>query len=331
MPVRVAVVGAGYLGQHHARVYAELEDTELVGVVDTDVERAREVAERYGSRAYSSHREILSDTDALSIVVPTTSHYEVALDCIRAGKDVLIEKPITVTVNEAGELIHEAEKMGCILQVGHLERYNPGVIALSHLVRDPSYIEAIRISPFLNRGSDVDVTLDLMIHDIDVILNLVPFPVKTIRAAGFSLITDKIDEAKAWIEFENGTVAVLTASRIAGGKDRRLRVFQKGSYYELDYQLTEIRRCHKTPPDARAATGAEDFPHPSLEGLSIDIRSELAFGCIVDTIKPEYMEPLKRELKDFVRCLESRQRPKVSGTEGRDALKVALEINSLLR
>ncbi|HAM53809.1 MAG TPA: hypothetical protein DCP92_25100, partial [Nitrospiraceae bacterium] len=244
MSVKVAVVGAGYLGQHHARVYSELEDAELVGVVDTDVERAEEVAEKYGSTAYSNYRDILGNTDALSIVIPTTSHYEVTLDCIRAGKDVLVEKPITVNLDEASELIREAERMDSVLQVGHLERYNPGVIALSHMIEEPRFIEAVRVSPFLKRGDDVDVTLDLMIHDIDVILSIVPSPIKTIRAAGFSFITERIDEARAWIDFDNGTAALLTASRMAGEKQRRLKIFQPKSYMELDYQRAEIRRYY---------------------------------------------------------------------------------------
>lgn len=325
MSVKVAVVGAGYLGQHHARVYSELDEAELVGVVDTDEERAREIAEKFGSKAYQSHKAVLDGVDALSIVVPTTSHFEIALDCIRAGKDVLIEKPMTVTLDEAAELIREADQRDRILQVGHLERYNPGVIALASMVNEPRFIEAIRVSPFLNRAIDVDVTLDLMIHDIDVILSLVPSPIKTLRATGFSLVTDKIDDARAWIEFENGTVAVLTASRIAQEKKRRLKVFQKNSYLELDYQLTEIRRYFHP-----SSVKGEPRPPGSQGRDPRDIRGESITGCAVDTIRPEYREPLKRELQDFIRCVTIRERPKVSGTEGRDALKVALEINSFI-
>ncbi|HET6516169.1 MAG TPA: Gfo/Idh/MocA family oxidoreductase [Thermodesulfovibrionales bacterium] len=327
MPVRVAVVGAGYLGQHHARVYSEIREAELVGVVDIDLERAREVAARYGSRAFSSYKEVLDSSDALSIVVPTTSHYEVALDCIRAGKDVLVEKPMTVTLEQADALIREAKRTGHILQVGHLERYNPGVIALSTMIVKPRFIEALRVSPFLSRAADVDVTLDLMIHDIDVILSLVPSPIKTLHATGFSFITEKIDDARAWIEFENGTVAILTSSRMARDKERKLKVFQEDSYLELDYQKTEIRRYYH-PSCGRAHTVT---PDPSLCGLKLEVRSESVPGCSVDTIKPEYMEPLKKELTDFIHCIVNGERPKVSGTEGRDALNVALEINSLMR
>jgi predicted dehydrogenase len=300
MALKVAVVGAGYLGQHHARIYSELGDVELAGVVDKDEERAKEVARKYSSRAYRDYQDTLRDIDALSIVVPTTDHFEIALGCIRAGKHVLVEKPIAASVSQADELIAEAEKRGCILQVGHLERYNPGVIALSRMVEEPGFLEALRLSPFLNRCFDVDVTLDLMIHDIDIVLSFVSSPVKKMRAFGFSLVTEKIDEARVWIEFENGSAASLTASRISREKQRRLKVFQKNSLMELDYQTSTVE----------------------LRSAANPLEPEI--------IRHEYSEPLKEELKDFVRCVERGERPKVSGVEGRNALSVALEINSII-
>jgi predicted dehydrogenase len=300
MALKVAVVGAGYLGQHHARIYSELEGVELAGVVDTDEERAWEVARKYSSRAFRDYREILRDVDALSIVVPTTDHFEVALGCIRAGKDVLVEKPIATSVSEADRLISEAEKRDRILQVGHLERYNPGVLALSRIVSEPTFLEAVRLSPFLNRGFDVDVTLDLMIHDIDIILSLVLSPVAKISAFGFSLVTGKVDEARAWIEFENGSAASLAASRISREKQRRLKVFQKDLCAELDYQTGTLELRSAANP-----VEPEIFRH-------------------------EHSEPLKEELKDFIRCVEKRERPMVSGIEGRNALSAALEINSVM-
>lgn len=297
--MRVAVVGAGYLGQHHARIYSELEGIELVGVVDVDSKRAEEIAGKYASRPFSDYRDIINKVDALSIVVPTTYHYGIALDCIRSGKDVIVEKPITTTVSEADELISEAERMDRILQVGHLERYNPGVMAVSEMIEKPLFFESLRVSPFLNRATDVDVTLDLMIHDIDIVLSLASSPLKNISAIGFSSVTEKIDEARAWIEFDNGAVAFFTASRIAKEKQRKLRIFQENSYIELDYQQGDIRSFSRN--------GAHE------------------------AIKPEYRESLKEELKDFLRCVALRERPKVSGVEGRDALSVALEINSLIK
>ena len=299
MAIKIAVVGAGYLGQHHARIYSELPETELVGVVDIDGERAKQVALRYGSRACQDYREILGDVDALSIVVPTTDHFDVALTCVREGKDILVEKPITATLSQADALIAEAEKMDRILQVGHLERYNPGVVALSGMIEEAGFIEAVRRSPFLNRCADVDVTLDLMIHDIDILFSLISSPVKRISAFGFSLMTEKIDEARAWMEFENGTVASLTSSRISKEKERTMKVFQKHSCLELDYQkgVVEIR-------------SRKDPATPEI-------------------IRPEYREPLKEELKDFIHCVLHRERPRVSGVEGRNALRLALEITAL--
>ncbi|MEW6163404.1 MAG: Gfo/Idh/MocA family oxidoreductase [Nitrospirota bacterium] len=302
MSVRVGVIGVGYLGQHHARTYSEIEEAELIAVVDIDKKKAGVFAEKYGCEACSDHREILHKVDALSIVTPTTSHYSIALECLRAGKDILIEKPITGDIKEADELIIELEKRGCILQVGHLERYNPALLAASEMVKEPRFIEAERLSPFLGRGIDVDVTLDLMIHDIDIILSLISSPVKEIRAVGAEVLTSKIDVAKAWLEFENGCIALITASRLSPEKQRRLKVFQKDSYISIDLQSCEVRRYFRTG-----------------EGISFDV------------IKPENKEPLREELRDFINCVKERKRPKVSATEGRNALKIVLEITNKIK
>ena len=302
MSLKVGVIGVGYLGQHHARIYSEIKDAELVAVVDADRERADAFAEKYGCTAYSDFREILPQVDALSIVTPTLSHYFIALECLRAGKDILVEKPITGIVREADELILESEKGGCILQVGHLERYNPAVHNAFELIKEPRFIESERLSPFLGRGTDVDVTVDLMIHDADIILSLVSSPVKEIKAVGAKVVTDKIDFAKAWLEFDNGCIAVLTASRVSPEKQRTLKVFQKDSYFSIDYQHCEIKRYHRT-----------------------------AEGMLSDSMKIDNKEPLREELEDFVRCVKERRRPKVSAVEGRDALKLVLDITETIR
>ena len=302
LPIRVGVIGVGYLGQHHARIYSEIKGTKLTAVVDTDQERAGTFAEKYRCVACSDYREILHKVDALSIVTPTTFHYRIALECLRAGKDILIEKPITGGIKEADELILESEKRGCILQVGHLERYNPAIHAASEMIREPRFIESERLSPFLGRGTDVDVTVDLMIHDVDIILSLIFSPIKEIKAVGAKVLTDKIDVAKAWLEFENGCTALLTASRISPEKQRILRVFQKDSYVSVDYQNCEVMRYYRT-----------------AEGMSSDF------------IRPDTKEPLKEELEDFIRCVRERKRPKVSAVEGREALKVVLEITEMIR
>ena len=302
MTVKVGVIGVGYLGQHHARIYAELEETELIAVVDIDRKKADMLAEKYGCKAYYDYKDVLDKVDALSIVTPTTSHYDIAVNCLRARKDILIEKPITENIEEADELIRESEKSGCIIQVGHLERYNPAILAASEMFKEPIFIESERLSPFLGRGTDVDVTLDLMIHDIDIILSLVTIPVKEIRAVGAKVLTDKIDVAKAWIEFENGCTALATVSRLSPEKLRRLKVFQQDSYIAIDYQNSEIKRYFKDG-----------------QGISFDIT------------KPEKKEPLKEELRDFIRCVHGRKKPKVSAVEGRNALEVVMNITDKIR
>jgi len=297
LAVKVGVIGVGYLGQHHARIYSDLEGAVLVGVADSDSARADEIAAKYGCQAFSLYKDLIDNTDALSIVTPTTTHYAVARDCLKAGKDILIEKPITTTVKEADTLIREAKKTGCLIQVGHLERYNPAIIAASGMIHAPVFIESERLSPFLGRGTDVDVTLDLMIHDIDIILSLVGRPITRIWATGAKVLTDKIDVAKAWLEFQNGCAALATVSRVSPEKQRKLSVFQKDAHIVIDYQSSEIQRHFR-----------------SGHGVSSEVK------------KPEKKEPLREELKDFIRCVQERVQPKVSAVEGRDALKVVLEI-----
>lgn len=302
MSIKVGVIGIGYLGQHHARIYSEIEGVELIALIDTDKGKAENLATKYNCKSYSDYKNIIDKLDALSIVTPTISHYEIALNCLRAGKDLLIEKPITVSVAEADELINEAGEKGCVLQVGHIERYNPAVIAVSEMIAKPEFLESERLSPFSGRGTDVDITLDLMIHDIDIILSFVSSPVKEIKAKGASVLTDKIDVAKAWLEFDNGCAALVTASRLSHEKKRLLKIFEKDSYMSVDYQSCEVRSYFKKTGD-----------------ISFDI------------IKPEKKEPLKEELIDFVRCVKERKRPKVSGIEGREALKIALDITEKIK
>jgi predicted dehydrogenase len=303
LPIKTAVIGVGYLGQHHARIYNELDSAELVAVVDTDTGRAEEIAALYGTRAYSDYRDVLSDVQAVSIVTTTSEHFDIALDCLRAGIDVLVEKPITTTVKEADGLIEEAERGGRILQVGHLERYNPAVVGIEGLLDGLEFIESERVSPFLGRAMDVDVTLDLMIHDIDIIMSLVGgSPIKDIKVVGARVLTEKIDVAKAWLEFESGVSALITASRIASETRRFLKIYQRDSFVVLDYRQKKITRHLKT-----------------AEGIS------------AEPIAVEDKEPLKEELADFLDCVITRRRPKVSGVEGREALKVAMRISEMIK
>ena len=302
MAVRVGVIGVGYLGQHHARIFSGLEGVELVGVADSESKRAGEIADKYGCRPFAEYTDLVDACDALSIVTPTTTHHAIAMVCLNAGKDLFIEKPITESLEEAKDIIATAEKNRLILQVGHLERYNPAIIAATEMIKAPKFIEAERLSPFLGRGIDVDVTLDLMIHDIDIVLSMVRSKVKDIRATGDRIMTGKVDVAKAWLEFENGCKALITASRLATEKMRKLRIHQEDSYISIDYQSQEVRRYFKHGTD-----------------ISFDV------------VKPENKEPLKEELRDFISCVQNRKRPMVSGKEAMDALEIVLKINEMLK
>jgi predicted dehydrogenase len=299
--IRVAVIGVGAIGTHHARILSEMEGVRLVGVVDINPERAYAAASRYGSRPYLNHLEVIDSVDAVSIAVPTTSHFSIAMDFIRHGKDLFIEKPITSTLNEAETLVSEAEARGLVLQVGHIERFNAGVELVSRLTKDPQFIESHRLSPFSGRGADVDVTLDLMIHDIDIILSLVDSGIIDIRATGANVLTDSIDVAHAWIEFEDGCVAEVSTSRIAEDVSRRLNIFQHNTLLSLDYQTQEVT-CRR-----------------KRDGV-----------ISVDVIRPERKEPLREQLVSFIRCVRERQRPVVSGQEAKKALGVALRISELI-
>ncbi|MGE5850296.1 MAG: Gfo/Idh/MocA family protein, partial [Candidatus Methylomirabilota bacterium] len=233
--VKVAVTGIGHLGQHHARIYAELPGVELVAVVDIAEARRREVGGKLRVPALADHRLVLDKVDAVSIAVPTVQHHEIARDFLRAGCDVLVEKPMTRTLAEADDLVALAAASGRILQVGHSERYNGAVQVLAKEVQDPGFIEVHRMGPFPSRGTDVDVVLDLMIHDIDIVLTLVGSPVTAVSAVGVPVVSDQVDIANARIEFASGCVANLTASRVSGERLRKIRVFQRDTYFVLDY------------------------------------------------------------------------------------------------
>jgi predicted dehydrogenase len=303
MSLRVGVIGVGYLGQHHARIYAGLDDVELVGVADVDRGRAEEIASLNGCKAFANYRNLLGETEALSVVTPTTFHYDVALECLNAGRNLLVEKPITSTVREAEVLIELAAKKNVILQVGHLERYNPAVVSVVELVKDPVYIESERVAPFTTRALDVDVTIDLMIHDIDIVMSLLgATAVRDVRVVGAKVLTEKLDVAKAWVEFEGGVTALITSSRISRAKQRLLKLYQKESFIILDYQEMKIHRHYRS-----------------------------GSGIGRETIEIESREPLKEEIVDFVQCVREGKRPKVSGVEGKNALEVALAITDKIK
>ena len=301
--LRTAVVGAGYLGTFHAEKYATLEASELVAVVDTDAERAKEVAKKAGTEALTSYKELFGKVDAVSIVTPTESHYEIGLEFIKRGTHVLIEKPITVTTAEADSLVAEAEKAGVVLQVGHLERFNPAVVALKDRLTNPVFIESHRLSPFPYRSLDVDVVLDLMIHDIDIILNLVRSEVTSVDAAGIPVISRKVDIANARLKFENGCVANVTASRVSKETQRRMRIFQPATYMAIDFAAQHISISRLASTDGE----------PRVENEELDIQRK---------------DSLLEEIRSFLECSASGTPPLVSGSDGKRALEVAARIQT---
>jgi len=304
--LRVAVIGTGYLGKFHAEKYAGMKDVDLVGVVDIQKAQAEEVARKVNTKAYCDYREILGKVDAVSVVVPTPGHFTISRFFLENDVDVLIEKPMTLTLAEADELIEYSEKRGLIIQVGHLERFNPAVVALreKNIIKRPLFIESHRLSIYQERGTDVSVVLDLMIHDIDIILNFVRSEVKNIHAAGAAVITPHVDIANARLEFENGCVANVTASRISIKNERKIRLFQRDAYISVDFARREITIINQG-----------DGPK---EGLIP--------GMQIKQLNFEQRDALEDELNAFVGAVRQREVPAVTGQMGREALKIALNI-----
>lgn len=307
--IRTAVIGVGYLGRFHAQKYAQLEDSELVAVADADKQARERVAEEVSCRAVSDYRDLLGQVDAVSIATPTPLHFPIARDCLEHGVHVLVEKPITQTLAEGRELVEIAERSGKILQVGHLERFNEAILALEGTLGTPRFIESHRLAPFKERGTDVNVVLDLMIHDIDLIQSLVGTPIESIDAVGTSVFSDGLDIANARIRFEGGCVANTTASRVSMKMERKLRLFQDDAYVSIDLQqkiLTLVRK-----PPAGAAT--------TLGQVSIEERSY------------EQGDALKMEIEAFLRSIREGRPPVVSGRDGLQALETAIRITEMVQ
>jgi predicted dehydrogenase len=303
--LRTAVVGVGYLGNFHARKYAAIPGSELVGVVDNDPVRAAEIAAALGVQAYSDHRELIGTVDAVSVVVPTQHHHTVARDFLAAGVHVLIEKPITVTTEEADDLIALADKNGLVFQVGHLERFNPVLVALGGVIQEPLFIESVRIAPFKPRGTDVNVVLDLMIHDIEIIQHIIKSPVERVDAIGAPVFTGEEDIANARILFRNGCVANVTASRISLKSERKMRIFQRNAYIILDFQNRKVVLAQK---------GSGEL-FPGVPNLKV-VERELGEA-----------DELRSEIESFLDAIREGKPPQVSGLDGRMALETALKIN----
>jgi len=302
---RVAVVGVGYLGRFHALIYSRMPEANLIGVVDSDPQRAQAIAEEAGCAAFPTVESLIDRVDAVSVVVPTTAHLEAAAPFLERGIAVLLEKPIAADLAQAREIVRLAEAHGALLQIGHVERFNAGVMALARLIDSPRYIEAQRMGEFVERATDVDVVSDLMIHDIDIVLALVGADVRQVSAVGASVLTPHVDIASARLELANGAVANVVASRVSDRKTRRIRVFQPGRYLSLDFiaQTIDIAEPKEVP-------GA---PRPEIVRRRVQV---------------EPVKPLDLELAEFVRCAREGTAPLVNGRIGLKALEVALEVHA---
>jgi len=306
--IRTAVIGVGYLGKFHAQKYAQLESSELVAVCDASLEIAQSIANEHGIPAFTEYEDLIGQVDAVSIVVPTQKHYEVAKVFLENGVHVLLEKPITSTVEQAEELVKIANEKQCVFQIGHLERFNPAVLALEDELEQPLFIESNRIAPFNPRGADVNVVLDLMIHDIDIILDFARSPVKHIDANGVAVISKEIDIANARITFENGCVANVTSSRVSMKSERIMRIFQHDAYISIDFQNKKLSMYNK----------GQGEMYPGIADIESNERSF------------EQGDALYSEIKAFLNSIDTGSAPIVSGKAGLLALQTAIKINELL-
>jgi predicted dehydrogenase len=304
-PIAVGVVGVGYLGQYHAEKYSRMEGVELVGVVDTDSSRAAEIAARVHTRPFFRHSDLFGRVQAVSIAVPTPLHHFITREFFHHGIDVLVEKPICCTLEETDELIAVADSKGRILQVGHVERFNGASLALQGKIRNPRFVESSRLSPFLKRAADVDVILDLMIHDIDLLLSWVDSEVKGLQAVGTPVLTPHVDIANARIEFENGCIASLTASRVAPEKLRKAHLFQPDGYFSIDYLSQKA----------------------FFSGRGSASKGERGSESIAEEIPVRKIDSLEAEIQSFLQSVKSRRPALVSGRDGKRALDLALRIS----
>lgn len=296
--IRIGVIGVGDFGRNHVRVLHELAGAELIGLCDADPERARQIAAEFSTDAYTDVNQLVEQIDAACVAAPTVSHAKLATQLLENGVDVLVEKPMTSTLAEADALIATAKRKGRILQVGHLERFNPAVVAVKRIVTRPLFFEVHRLGIFSPRSLDVDVVFDVMIHDLDILLSLTDSPVTDVRAVGIPVLTDKVDIAHARLEFESGCVGNLTASRVSTERVRKLRFFQAHEYVSVDYTRQDVVRVRVVGEGAQPAIDFEKVP-----------------------TQPE--EPLKAELRSFLAAVRERSTPVVDGEAGRRALELA--------
>ena len=322
--LRVAVIGVGHLGRVHARVYSEMSDTELVGVVDIDRARADSVAESLGTRAFYDHKDVIETVDAVSVVVPTKKHYSITKDFLNAGVHTIVEKPMTRTVEHAEDLVRIARQKNCVLQVGHIERFNPAVIAVRDLIKEPRFIECDRIGRFSFRSVDIGAVLDLMIHDLDIVLAFVKSEPVEVEAIGVPVFGAHEDMASARIKFENGCLAYLRASRISDRSMRKIRIFQPDVYISINYaeRRAQVFRKKKVP-------SPQDLIELQKKHSSIEEAQEYLFNNLLDIKEvpiEEDEEPLKMELSSFLTSVREGKPPVVSGELGLCSMRLAYRI-----
>jgi predicted dehydrogenase len=319
-PLKVAVIGVGSLGKEHARIYASLAaagKVELAGVFDAQAESAASIAHKLGTRAFTSIEEAAAVAEALSIVTPTVTHFAIARELLAQGKHLLVEKPMTETAAQAAELVELAQRHAAVLQVGHVERFNPTFKYMTEVAREPKFIEAHRLSPYPARSTDIGVVLDLMIHDLDVVLAFVNSPVQSVDAVGMAVLSSTEDIANARLRFANGCVANLTASRVSAERMRKVRVFSAGEtpvYVSLEGESESS--LFKKLLLAKDSTIVSEFAGKRIVREPVPIQKD---------------EPLKLELEHFVECVNARQRPLVSGESAKQALDLALEITKQIQ
>jgi predicted dehydrogenase len=314
--IKVGVIGVGHLGSLHAKMFSMIESVKLEGIYDADIERAKKIAAEFKTSAFNSFDELLKKVDAVSIATPTSTHHEVALEALNAGKHIFIEKPITKNAEQAGDLIRKAREKNLKIQVGHIERFNPALLSIDHMKLQPLFIESHRLAQFNPRGTDVAVIHDLMIHDIDIILSLVKSKVTSIAANGVAVVTNNIDIANARIQFDSGCVANVTASRISASKMRKMRLFQRDAYISLNFLegTTEVFKL----------VDANDNTTPST--MMLGIVEAANKKIIYDKPARKEVNALKYELELFIDCILNDKEPEVTAEDGKRALEVAHEI-----
>ena len=299
--IKVGVVGIGHLGNYHLQKYQKIESSEIIAVADMFPDRAQKAANLYQCSYFEDYRAMIGKVDAVSIAVPTSDHYKVARDFLTAGVDVLIEKPICATLDEADDLISLAEKKKLVLQVGFVERFNPAIMAVDKVIQKPLFIESHRLHPFFERGTDVDVILDLMIHDLDIVVKFVNSPVTAVEAVGVPILSDKIDIANTRISFSSGCTANITASRISAKTMQKMRFFSPEGYHSVDCQKREILSLSK-------------------------IKNEAGQQIVQNNIEVGSHDPLEEEIRSFIEAVIHRSQPVVSGEDARKSLALAVEI-----